>query len=115
LAIAVASQNREDSKMARLVLSAYHAKREGPHVQIALMTLPRPFPDKIVEIKTAADCAAALEAYKIEAAETGTPMAIVMTMARGERKPPGFNKIRAVYAYEVVNLPGPLCLADTKL
>ena len=101
--------------MARLVLSAYDAKMEGPHVQIALMTLPRPFPDKIVEIKTAADCSAALEAYKLEAAATGKPLAIVMTMARGERKPAGFNRIRAGYAYEVVNLPGPHCLADTKL
>jgi hypothetical protein len=101
--------------MARLVLSAYHAKREGPHVQIALMTLPRPFPDKMLEVKTAADCDAALKAYKTEASATGLPMAILMTMARGERKPPGFNKLRAAYAYELVNLPGPHCFASTKL
>jgi hypothetical protein len=90
----IATVNREASNMSKLILSAYQAKlSDGFHLQVHIMAAS-PFPEKAVEVRTAADCAKALEEYKLEAAATGKPMAISMTMARGERKPPGFNKLK---------------------
>ena len=96
--------NREDSNMARLVLSAYQAIcPDGVHLQVAIMA-QSPFPQKIVEIRNVADCAKALEDYKSEAKATGKPMAISMSMAHGERKPPGFNRLKAANNFVAVNL-----------
>jgi hypothetical protein len=104
MVIAVASQNREDSNMARLVLSAYQAIcPDGVHLQVAIMS-ESPFPEKIVEVRNVADCEKALEDYKTEAQATGKPMAISMTIARGERSPPGFKKLKAANNFVAVNL-----------
>ena len=90
--------------MARLVLSAYQATcRDGVHLQVAIMA-QSPFPQKIVDVRNVADCEKALEAYKAEAQATGKPMALSMSMAHGERKPPGFNKLRAANNFIPINL-----------
>lgn len=91
--------------MAKLILNAYSAESKGGFISMALCIGGEPaFPSKSVEIKTAADCAAALDAYKAEAKATGQKLAVSMMMARGERKPPGFNKLKAGRSYETVNL-----------
>jgi hypothetical protein len=68
-----------------------------------------PFPQKVVDIKRAADAAAELERYKADAAATGKPLAISMRIAKGDRSPPGFKAMKAAAHYETVNLesPGP--------
>lgn len=91
--------------MAKLILNAYSAERNGAFLSVALLIGGNPpFPSKIVEIKTAADCLAAFEAYKADARATGKPLAVSMMMGRGDRKPPGFNKIKAVHSYDTVNI-----------
>jgi hypothetical protein len=90
--------------MSRLVLSAYQATcKDGVHLQVALMS-QAPFAPKTVEVRTAADCEKALNEYVAEARATGKPMAISMNMARGDRKPPGFNALKASRNFVPVNL-----------
>lgn len=91
--------------MATLILNAYTAERNGPFISMALCIGGEPpFPSRKVEIRTAADCLAAFEAYKADAAASGKPLALSLLMSRGDRKPPGFNKIKAAQSYETVNL-----------
>jgi hypothetical protein len=91
--------------MATVILNAYTAERNGPFVSMALCIAGEPpFPRRAVEIKNVADVAAAFEAYKVEAAATGKPLALTINMARGDRKPPGFNKLKAAANFETVNL-----------
>lgn len=92
--------------MATLILNAYGAERNSRgFTSIALcMGGEPPFPRRTVEIKNVKDCIAAFEAYKIEAAATGKPLALSMMMHARDRKPPGFNKLKAAANYETVNL-----------
>lgn len=91
--------------MAKLILNAYSAQRSGAFVSIALLIGgDAPFPRREVEIKNVADCLAAFETYKTDAAASGKPLALSMMMGRGDRKPPGFNKIKAAANYETVNI-----------
>lgn len=91
--------------MATLILNAYSAERNGVFVSMALCIAgDPPFPSRRVEIKTAADCVAALETYKIDAAASGKALAVSMMLARGNRKPNGFDKIKAARSFETVNL-----------
>jgi hypothetical protein len=91
--------------MATLILNAYTAERNGAFISMALCIGGEPpFPRRAVEIKNVADCVAAFEAYKNDAAASGKPLALSMMMGRGDRKPPGFNKLKAAASYETVNL-----------
>jgi len=91
--------------MATLILNAYSASRweGGLSIAFAIGGEP-PFPRRTVEIKTVVDVVTALEEYKMEAAATGKALAVSIMMARGHRKPPGFNKLPAAIRYETVNL-----------
>ena len=89
--------------MARLVLSSYQAKCEGQYLQVAIMS-PSPFPSQIVEVRNVADCEKALEAYRLEALATGKPMVVSMSISRNDRKPAGFDKLKAKQNYVCVNL-----------
>jgi hypothetical protein len=92
--------------MATLILNAYGAEKNGAFVSIALcIGGDAPFPSRKVEIKTAADCLAALETYKADATASGKRLAVSMMLARGDRKPNGFDKLKAARSYETVNLP----------
>jgi len=88
--------------MAKMILSSHTAERYDGGIQITV-TSDGPMPRRTVEVARLADCAAALEAYKAEAVNTGLPMVICADMARGHRKPPGFNRLMPEY-YESVNL-----------
>ena len=91
--------------MATIILSAYGASKWDGGISIAMCIGGEPpFPRRAVEIKNVADVVAAFEAYKVEAAATGKPLALSILMKRGDRKPPGFNKLAAVIRYETVNL-----------
>jgi hypothetical protein len=92
--------------MATIILSAYEAERNGGFTSVKfLIGGDAPFPNRAVEIKNVADCVAAFETYKLEAAATGKPLALSIRMGRGDRKPPGFNKLKASANFETVNLP----------
>jgi len=80
--------------MARLILNSYPAAMNGQFLQIAI-TQDGPLPRRIVEIGKATDAAAALQAYKLEAQATGKPAVVSMMIARGDRKPPGFDKLNS--------------------
>jgi hypothetical protein len=91
--------------MATLILNAYSAERNGAFISMALCIGGEPpFPRRSVEIKNVADCVAAFEAYKAEAAASGKPLALSMMIAARDRKPNGFNKLKAAANYETVNL-----------
>ena len=91
--------------MATLILNAYKAERNNGFISVALCIAgDPPFPRRLVEIKNVADCAAAFEVYKAEATATGLPLAISFMMKSGDRKPPGFNKLKAAARFETVNL-----------
>ena len=82
--------------MARVVLSGYRAERSGVFLSIMFeFGKPPAFPPRIVEVKNAKDCAAAFEAYRADAEASGLPLAVSMSMMKGDRKPPGFNKLKA--------------------
>ena len=89
--------------MAKLILSSYQAKCEGQYLQVAIMS-PAPFPSQIVEVRNVADCEKALEEYKLEALATGKPMVVSMSISRSDRKPAGFDKLKAARNYVSVNL-----------
>jgi hypothetical protein len=91
--------------MAKLILSAYDAERNGAFLSVKFLIFgEEPFPQRVVDIKRAADAAAELERYKADAAATGKPLAISMRIARGDRSPPGFKALKAAAQYETVNL-----------
>lgn len=78
--------------MAKLILRTYSAERVGSFVQIEI-TGDSPFPRREIEVKTAADCQNALEAYAEEARATGLGLHVSMMLARGERAPRGFKAL----------------------
>ena len=88
--------------MAKLILNSYPAANNDGFLQISIMQ-EGPLPRRIVEIQRAADAAAALEAYKQEAAASGKPAVVSMMIARGDRSPPGFKALKAK-PYHSVNL-----------
>jgi hypothetical protein len=88
--------------MPKMILSTHSAEMVGGHVQIAI-TQDGPLPRRTVEIARLADCVAAIEAYKADAVATGKPMVVCIDMARGHRKPAGFNRLMP-RDYEPVNL-----------
>jgi hypothetical protein len=91
--------------MATLILNAYSAERNGEFVSMALcIGGDAPFASRKVDVRTAADCLAAFEAYKADAAASGKPLAVSMMIRNGDRKPSGFNKIKAAHSFETVNL-----------
>lgn len=80
--------------MATLKLSALEA-RPGPngtvHVILNVGKLDTISPPKQVEIKTAADAERALAEY---AATVAVPACVSGHLAKGDRAPPGFRKLR---------------------
>ena len=91
--------------MATLILNAYTAERNGLLISMALCIGGEPpFPRRTVEVKNVADCVAAFETFKVEAAATGKPLALSMMIAARDRKPNGFNKLKAAANYATVNL-----------
>lgn len=91
--------------MAKVILNAYSASRDNGFTSIAFAIGGEPaFPTRTVEIARLPDAVAAFELYKADAAATGKALALSMMMGRGDRAPPGFNKLEAVRKYETVNL-----------
>jgi hypothetical protein len=91
--------------MATLILNAYKAERNGGFISMALcIGGAAPFAARKVEVRTASDCLAAFEAYKADAAASGLPLAVSMMIAARDRKPSGFNKLKAAHSFETVNL-----------
>ncbi len=88
--------------MAKMILSTHPAEIVGGNVQIAI-TQEGPFPRREVEVTRFADCIKALETYKCEAMNTGLPMVVCISMGRGQRKPPGFDRLLPK-GYEAINL-----------
>ena len=98
--------------MARLVLSSNKAQpgRTPGVVSIIFDFQDPPFPRKVVEIRTAKDAVAALEAYAKEAESANRPLAVSGFLAQGDRAPAGFRKLR-LQAYVNLDKPEPTAKA----
>src|SRR5262249_44017703 len=94
----------KETNMAKLILQSYPAERNGVFLSIVFTSRDKdPLPPKTVEITRVADAEAALNAYVAEVTATGKPAAVSMRMARGDRAPPGFKKLKAAHHYVEVN------------
>lgn len=82
--------------MPKLILTSYPAERVGDFVQVSICEGGKPFPSETVEISSAADAAAALDAYaaKVKATGQGAQVSMRLEKRRGDRAPTGFNKLR---------------------
>lgn len=91
--------------MAKLILSSYPAERSGSFLSVAICTWGNdcPVPQKIVEIKRAADAAAEFETFCAAVTATGKSAAVSMRIARGDRSPPGFKALKGAHGFHSVN------------
>lgn len=91
--------------MATLILSTRRAEPalDGRGFAVVYDAAPDPFPRREVPIRTTGDALAALATYKTDAAATGKQLAVVMTLAKGDRSPNGFKAANS-RLYHPVNL-----------
>lgn len=82
--------------MAKLVLSVNRAEKAewSPDVVSIIFDGKTHFPPEAVEIKTAADAEKALNEYTEKAKQSGLGLAVFASLARGERAPRGFKKLK---------------------
>jgi len=89
--------------MALLLLSSNKAERNPDGASFAVSYdggRTSPLPQEQVEIRTAADAAAALSTYADKVRATGLPAYVSASLVRGYRAPAGFRKLKL---YELVN------------
>lgn len=83
--------------MAKLIIRSYPADRSSSgSIQVHIMLADpnaSPLPSRTVEIKRAADAQTAFEAYCADLAATGKKSVASMSIAKGDRSPPGFKAL----------------------
>ncbi|WP_262267014.1 hypothetical protein [Microvirga yunnanensis] len=83
--------------MATLILSSHPASSDGSgfnSIHFHLDGSEPPLPQESVEIRTAADAAAAFEQYSERATASSKGIWITASLRKGQRAPSGFRKLK---------------------
>jgi hypothetical protein len=85
---------QSEQNMTTIKLIAQSAHKTTGNCIAVLFDFKEYFPTRVVQVSNTAEAVAALDQYAKDAEATGQSLCVSMLLAKGERSPNGFKKVR---------------------